>query len=523
MEISAYVRVSLDQTGEGISVENQETAIRKWAKEHGHTIGTVYIDNDISATSGKIRPGFEQMLKDSPSAIVVWTQDRLLRVSKDLERVLETGMVIHQVIAGSLDLASEQGKAVARTITAWTTFEVKQKAARQKLRNAADAKAGKPYWRPGIEPFGWNVDGTLHPEQSKALKEVVRLIVEEGKTVAHAVKYLQGLGISPVRGSKAKGFKISPWRHTTLSRMLTDMRLIAVRTYVVERIKNADGTTTEIKEESSGTWTPLLTLEEFEDLQIALKHRQRTYTVRNRENLLTSIAQCGKCGGSMGQTWGGNGTVAVYQCSRSKDLTKNADLSDAVIMTEVIHMLSAPDADDILTPNAEVGLGQLRKNYRAELADWAEWQAEAAQEGMRPGEYKLPRAMHEERLSAIETEILRLGEGSIFSGIFRGDPLHGIKTDQIWEGLGIDEKRSLVKALFSSITFQPVGAVKRFDPLTIEFQLSEIGAKLWQSSTDNQTVIDDAVMKAQAEWINRPKDAIPYRPITETQARLNAE
>src|SRR5688572_21093600 len=106
MELGAYVRISQDRTGEAVGVDNQRAAIKAWAEQHGHTVSEWYEDNDRSATSGKAREDFERLLKDSPKAIVVWTQDRLLRVTKDLERVLDTGMIVHQVNAGSLDLAS---------------------------------------------------------------------------------------------------------------------------------------------------------------------------------------------------------------------------------------------------------------------------------------------------------------------------------------------------------------------------------------------------------------------------------
>ncbi|HVX08342.1 recombinase family protein, partial [Humibacter sp.] len=72
-----YARISLDRTGEGAGVERQLNECRALAKKLGLKVVKVLTDNDISATSGKVRPAFEELLAMRPAAVIAWHQDRL--------------------------------------------------------------------------------------------------------------------------------------------------------------------------------------------------------------------------------------------------------------------------------------------------------------------------------------------------------------------------------------------------------------------------------------------------------------
>src|SRR5450759_852733 len=92
-----YLRVSQDKTGEGLAVERQEAECRALAERNGWAIREVFTDNDISATTGKRRPGFEALLLSNPERVIVWHPDRLARLGKDLERVIGLGGNVHTV------------------------------------------------------------------------------------------------------------------------------------------------------------------------------------------------------------------------------------------------------------------------------------------------------------------------------------------------------------------------------------------------------------------------------------------
>ena len=81
-----------------------------------------YGDNDLSASSGRTRPGFEAMLKamaDSEfGAVICWHPDRLFRSTKDLERLIDIAngrrvqlRTVNAMVAADLRLPGE-GRAV---------------------------------------------------------------------------------------------------------------------------------------------------------------------------------------------------------------------------------------------------------------------------------------------------------------------------------------------------------------------------------------------------------------------------
>src|SRR5436853_52874 len=59
-----YCRISQDRGGTELGVDRQEALCRKLAEDKGWTVAEVYVDNDLSAYSGRRRPRYEQMLTD---------------------------------------------------------------------------------------------------------------------------------------------------------------------------------------------------------------------------------------------------------------------------------------------------------------------------------------------------------------------------------------------------------------------------------------------------------------------------
>ncbi|MDR6794097.1 DNA invertase Pin-like site-specific DNA recombinase [Pseudarthrobacter oxydans] len=79
---AVYVHQSEDRTGAEAAVQRQVAACRLLAEAKGWDSPRLYADNSISATPGKTRPAFEQLLaaveSGAVSAVVVW---RLFTVS----------------------------------------------------------------------------------------------------------------------------------------------------------------------------------------------------------------------------------------------------------------------------------------------------------------------------------------------------------------------------------------------------------------------------------------------------------
>jgi site-specific DNA recombinase len=61
LSAAIYARISADVEGTGLGVSRQLEDCRKLAAERGWPVGDEYVDNDVSAFSGKRRRDYERM------------------------------------------------------------------------------------------------------------------------------------------------------------------------------------------------------------------------------------------------------------------------------------------------------------------------------------------------------------------------------------------------------------------------------------------------------------------------------
>lgn len=290
-----YTRISRDLTGEGAGVERQETECRALAARLGFAVGRVYSDNDTSATTGVRRPAFEALLADKPEAVLCWSQDRLLRLSADLEKVLDVGLRIYPVVSGALDLSSDTGQAVARTVAAWSTFEVRQKAARQRAANRQRAAQGRPHW--GRPPFGWKQDGTLVPEQAEAIRAAYREVVDGQANMAQVARTWNASGFRTVQGTE--------WDGGSARRHLLSVRNVGEVVY--------RGRPTGVK----GTWAPVIDEATFLAAKAVLTNPTRGAGGHPRSHEWSGLMSCGQCGRPMRAFWRKrkSGIRLTWRCS----------------------------------------------------------------------------------------------------------------------------------------------------------------------------------------------------------------
>jgi DNA invertase Pin-like site-specific DNA recombinase len=102
MRAAAYLRQSKDQNGTGLAVARQRKDCLKLCCERGWEV-TEYVDNDVSAYSGVIRPAYTRMLADIEAgkvdAVVVWDLDRLHRRPIELEHFIDLADRCHLALA----------------------------------------------------------------------------------------------------------------------------------------------------------------------------------------------------------------------------------------------------------------------------------------------------------------------------------------------------------------------------------------------------------------------------------------
>ena len=140
MQAVIYARISRDREGAGVGVERQAEDCRDLADRLGWTVVGTFTDNDVSAYSGKLRPGYRAMLDaleaGKAGAVLAWHTDRLHRSPVELEEFIDLcdrrGIDVRTVRAGTVDLSTASGKMVARMLGAAARHEVEHNIERQK-------------------------------------------------------------------------------------------------------------------------------------------------------------------------------------------------------------------------------------------------------------------------------------------------------------------------------------------------------------------------------------------------------
>ncbi|MFH9404811.1 recombinase family protein [Streptomyces sp. NPDC017638] len=160
-----YCRISRDREGAGLGVERQYEDCLALAKQLGIEVVAVYKDNDLSAYSGKPRPGYRKLLSDlragHADTVLAWHTDRLHRSPAELEEYIDVceprNVQTRTVKAGHLDLSTATGRMIARQLGVQARYEVERMIERQKRKRDEMAKNGQYFG--GRRPFGYEADG----------------------------------------------------------------------------------------------------------------------------------------------------------------------------------------------------------------------------------------------------------------------------------------------------------------------------------------------------------------------------
>ena len=436
-----YLRISQDKTGEGLGVERQEKECRELIERNGWTVRAVFTDNDISATKGKRRPGFEALLESNPERIVVWHTDRLARLGKDLERVILLDVDVHTCAAGHIDLSTPNGRMVARIGAVIAQHEGELKSLRQQSKARQMAAEGKSWWT--FRPFGFEMDGTHREVEAEALRKAYTDLLG-GRPVSRIYKGMNEAGFRTNRGNE--------WGHVAFRSMLLKPRNAGIREYKGEEI-------------GAAAWEGIVDEATFRAAVRFLTNPTRHVSGDGkRVAMLSGVVICGKvqaggsvCGSRMTRAWrGGNKDAAkaypVYEC-KNRCSTAQEQFTDSYVTRKVIEKLSEVDASRWFAPavndtdapeDLHVKAETLRKRL-TEISDaFAAGQVTIAQ-----------------MTGATETMSAELAtvEGQLASA-GRPSALAGLDLEYVWQefdSADIDRQRQIVMSVVETIVILPAG------------------------------------------------------------------
>jgi site-specific DNA recombinase len=456
-----YCRISQDREGAGLGVQRQEQDCRALAATKGWPVVAVHTDNDLSAYTGKPRPGYQALLDQvragQVQAVLAWHTDRLHRSPVELERYIDVcepqGTETHTVKAGPLDLTTAVGRMVARQHGAVARYEVEHMAERQRAARAQAATAGR--WGGGRRPYGYQADGTtLCPEEAAVVARCCAQVLA-GATLGGLAADLNRRDLPTSTGGR--------WTATELRRMLLRPRTAGLMQHQGKVIGRAG-------------WPPLVDEPTWRAVVAVLTDpARRTNPGRPPRWLLSGIARCGVCGGPMVVTSSaharGQARRPAYVCRASKHVVRAVAELDAHVQTVIVARLARPDAADLLRPRTSDDPAAL--NAQAEALDqrlkglavaYASDDIDAAQ--LRAGSRRL-----RERLAAVERRLAATVTSSPLDGL-AGAP----DAADRWLRLGLARQRAVIQAL-ATVVILPVARKGRragwqpgqsyFDPASV--------------------------------------------------------
>lgn len=449
MRTFIYCRISADREGSGLGVDRQRKDCETLAATLGWTVTDTFIDNDLSAYSGKPRPAYLAMLEaidnGQGDAIIAWHTDRLHRSPAELETFITLcdrhSTVVRTVQAGELDLSTPSGQMTARIVGAVARHEIDHARKRMIAAHAQAAENGRAH---GKIPFGYQAirddsgavtSRMLHPTESPLVREATKRILA-GEGTRTVTNDWTERGLLTRAGGK--------WNPRTLREMLMRPTLAGLRTH--------RGTTTR------GSWEPIITEDEHARLVALFSDpSRRTNAGTKPKHLLSGIALCANCGAVM--QWLSARGYPNYACTGCTRVARSVAFVDGLIEKGLIAWLTQSDASRILEPEPIITPGDRDEleALEARLATAADMLADGDID--RAGYIRI-----KTRVTPRITELKAL----IQPNVTKQDFLKRLAKDPVtvWAGATLTQKRDTIRKVFDGIIILKAYG-KRHDPASV--------------------------------------------------------
>jgi site-specific DNA recombinase len=450
-----YTRQSQDRSGSGLAVARQQEACERLCVERGWTVERVLSDNDISASTTKVRPAYKTLLQlidnRAVDIVVVWHVDRLVRRLADLEDVIERcekAGVRLATVSGDVDLTTDSGRLVARILASVARGEIERKSARQRTAQAQAARQGRRVG--GRRPFGFEQDGvTLVPIEAAAIRSGYESVLS-GVPLAGVARDWNARGLTP--GQLRRDGRPSTWRHDNVRAVLLNPRNAGIRAHNDEEIGPA-------------VWPALVPEETFRAVVDIIRHPDRRHGTNGAQALLTSIALCGVCGAGVhgGRTRDGQ---RIYRCKAVYGhFGRKADPVDEFVGAVVVERLSRPDAHELLRTPSTVDTAGLRQEAQAARTRLEGLAVDYADGVLTGSQLRTATERLQVRIAGLERQLADAGRTDVL-----GPLLAGGDVGRAWRRLTVDRQRPIVSTLFEVTLLPPGRGTRTFDPRTVRIK-----------------------------------------------------
>lgn len=432
VKAGVYCRISSDPSGRKAGVQRQEEDCRALCEQLGWDIVDVYVDNDVSAYSGKPRPSYERLLNDLEAGliggVVCWHPDRLHRSPKELERFIDVIEASHarvaSVMAGEYDLSTASGRMSARIVGAVARHESEQKSERIRRKVTQLASEGRALGGP--PGFGYATKYTLDDTEAALLGDAATRVLA-GESLRSLVAEWNHAGLRTKRGHA--------WSRTALRHILRSPRIAGLQQH--------RGVTVE------AAWPAIIDRTTHERLVSLLDHPTRQGRPRSDARLLSGMLLCGACQPGRSVLWvvalsGSTRPHHGYSCRRCYGVTVSVDRVEEHVERELLAELAAhavrPASADSAPHVAELeAIAELR----------ARWARRAGAGEISETEWDTARSELDRR-----EQTARAALASIDTDLSASD-LDGLA--ERWTGLPLDAKRMFLDRVAETIVVHPAG------------------------------------------------------------------
>ena len=452
-----YARISSDD-GTALGVGRQVADCRALAERLGWGVAEEYVDNDVSAFSGKRRPAYERMLADLADGVrdgvVVYHADRLTRRPIELEhfvQVVTDAKVAHVqfVAGGAVDVANGDNLLLLRVQGAVAANESSAKSRRVKRKMFENALAGLPHgarWR----CFGFEPDAITHrPDEAAIIRTLVGRYLA-GESFRSLTIWLNDEGVPSVSGK--------PWGTTSVTGLITGPRIAGLRQHNGEIVGPA-------------VWEPIIS-EADRAKVLARRENAKTSGRRTpRRYLLSGMLRCGRCDSKLYSSI--RDTSRRYVCLSGPDhggcgrLSVVAAPVEELAAAAVLYRLDTPELADTLAGRAAADshAAQLSETLAEDRALLDELAALVAAKQIGTREWMTARSPVLARVEDLERRLSRLTSSDALAG-WAGN---GQELGRQWASLNLSRQAAIIAAVIDHGVIGPgTPGARTLDPARVE-------------------------------------------------------
>ena len=443
---------------QGLGVARQAQDCRALAERLGWGLAEEYVDNDVSAYSGKRqRPAYRRMLADVAAGqrdgVVIYHPDRLTRRPVELEEfaeVLSRAKVPVRFVSGGADPGTGDGLLILRIMAAVAANESASKSRRIIRKHQELAERGMPNMSGKYRPFGYADDRvTIIPEEAAAIRSM-------------AARYLAGDSWRSIATwANLEGIKTSSggeFTTTSLRNMLLSARIAGLREHGGVVV-------------AAGQWEPIITPQQRQQMLDLVQARKITGRRSPRRYLLTGMVRCSRCGGKMFAAARAQGRR--YVCLSGPDhggcgkTMIQAEPVEQLVAAGVLLRLNSPAFADAMAGRAkdDQQAAQLASRINADQVKLTELATMLAEGEMSRAEWRTARDVVDRRLTEARKRLASLTHSDALTGL----DLSPEKLAEQFAGLELERQHAIIATVLDHVVILPgTPGARSVDPARVE-------------------------------------------------------